>query len=999
MGGWNPIDDIIDIIDDIVDGITDIINDVISWLVPMPDIPDFGTLRPDQNAKGILVNKFSSNAHIPIIYGTRKVGGNVVYLQTRSSSRATQNNEILQMVVVLSEGEISAIDALYVNDKRVVLTGSLDDNVSRFADSTDENFYDSENDDTLITVEAHFGTDTQTSSSILGNFNTDWTDNHKLSGLAYLAIEFSWNADKFGGIPNVQALVKGRKVYNPNLDGTVTGGSGSHRKDDSSTWAYSDNPILQLLDYLRNDRFGMGITDTYFDSNFADWQTATDVCDTQITPVESANLPITLDTFGTGYRFSSESAVTANTIDLMNSHTVVDTAKKAIDNVKDFVRGSRSYLNFSGGKYNILVETTGSASITLTEDNILGGINVISKNKNSRYNRVIVNFISPEKNYQSDSAQFPPVDETLVDTADQHATLLAEDGGILLEGRFDFSMFTSKFQAQEMAEIILRRSRSSLNVTLKADATALDLSIGDIVNITHATPAFSAKPFRVQGMTLNADHSVGLTLSEHQDSYYTFGTQDPVPEIVDTTLPSPFIVTTPTVTAVDELRARNEEAIAVLLVNVTVDDLFVTDFEVQAKKSTDSAFINLGRGSSSQFELVNVEDNVIYDIRARSVTSVSRSSFVSIQHQVVGKTEPPEDVTNFSVNIIGTEAHLSWTPVSDLDLSHYRIRHCRETSGGTYANSVDLADKVSRPANTVIVPAMTGTYFIKAVDKVGNPSRNAVSKVAIIDSIKGLNLVATSTQSPSFTGSKTNTVVVDNKLQLGTSNLFDSVAGNFDDASGLFDAGQGNIASSGTYEFDTHIDLGSVYTSRVTANMNVENASSVDLFDSATGNFDDRDGDFDGDPSEFDDTNSELLVATTEGDPSGTPTYTDFRKFFVGDYKARAFKFKVQMTSTKGTATHRISALSVTVDMPDRVVAEADIVSGTSASGKTITYSPAFKVLQGVGISAQNLTSGDYYAITNKSATGFTIEFFNSSNATVSRTFDYVARGYGELAS
>jgi len=808
-----------------------------------------------------------------------------------------------------------------------------------------------------------------------------------------LALRFEWNADKFGSIPNVQALVAGRKVYNPNLDGTVTGGSGSHRKDDSSTWAYSDNPILQLLDYLRNDRFGMGITDTYFDSNFADWQTATDVCDTQIQPLGGTNFII--HTFGVGYGDST----TTNTIDLMNSHTVVDTAKKAIDNVKDFVRGSRSYLNFSGGKYNILVETTGSASITLTEDNILGGINVISKNKNSRYNRVIANFINPDKNYQSDSAQFPPVDEELIDTADKHATLLAEDGGVLLEGRFDFSMLTNKFQAQEMAEIILRRSRSSLNVSLKADATALDLSIGDIVNITHATPAFSAKPFRVQGMTLNADHSIGLTLSEHQDSYYTFGTQDPTPEIADTTLPNPFIVQTPVVTVTDELRSRNEEAISVLLVNVTATDLFITDFEVQAKKSTDSVFINLGRGSSSQFELVNVEDNVVYDIRARSVSSVSRSVFVTQQHQIIGKTAPPEDVTNFSVNIIGTEAHLSWTPVGDLDLSHYRIRHCRETSGGTYANSIDIADKVSRPANTVIVPAMTGTYFIKAVDKLGNSSRNAVNKVAIIESIKGLNVVTTSTQSPNFTGTKTNTRVVDNKLQLGTANNFDDVAGNFDDAQGLFDGGVGNVASSGTYEFDTHIDLGSVFTSRVTANMNVARVGFVDTFDSATGNFDDRDGDFDGDPQEFDDTNSELLVATTEDNPSGSPTYTDFRKFFVGDYKARAFKFKVQMTSQSGTATHQISALSVTVDMPDRVYSETDIVSGTDASGKAVTFTPAFKGIQGIGISASNLTSGDYYAITNKSATGFTIEFFNSSNATVSRTFDYVAKGFGELAS
>ena len=967
------VDSIVDIVEDVVDIVVDVVEDVIGWLIPIPEIPDFGELHAEQQAKGILVNKFTANAHIPIIYGTRKVGGNVVFLQTSGT-----DNEFLYMAIVLSEGEIHDISSIHVNDNAVTFDGDLADNVQRGVHSSDTDFRGNLDDGTtesLITVEPHFGSDTQTASSLLSEVN-NWNSSHTLSGLAYIALKFKWNPEKFGSLPTVQATVNGRKVYNPNLDGTVTGGSGSHRKDTSTTWEFSSNPILHLLDYLRNDRFGMGIPDSYFDSNFADWQTASDVCDTTIA-----------FTFG-----SSEP--------LMSSNTVVDTSVKAIDNVKNFVRGSRSYLNFAGGIYNILVETTGSASITLTEDNIIGGISVQSKNKNSRYNRVIVNFINPFKNFQSDTAQFPPTDETGLDSADQHETMKTADGGLLLEGRFDFSMLTSSFQAQEMAEIILRRSRSSLDISLKADATALDLSIGDIVNITHATPSFSAKPFRVQGMTINADHSVSLQCSEHQDSFYAVGTQVASPEIPDTNLPNPFNVQAPVVSATDELRSRNEEAIAVLLVNVTATDRFITDFEVQAKKSTDSVFINLGRGSSAQFELVNVEDNVVYDIRARSVSSVSRSAFTSISHQVVGKTAPPQDVTNFSVNIIGTEAHLGWTPVTDLDLSHYRIRHAKETSGATYANSIDIADKVSRPANTVIVPAMTGTYFIKAVDKVGNSSENAVSTVAIIESIKGLNLVATSTQSPSFSGTKTNMVVTDgNKLQLGTANLFDSVAGNFDDASGLFDGGGGNVASSGTYEFDTFIDLGSVYTSRVTANMNVARVSFVNLFDDASGNFDDRSGLFDGDPQEFDDTNTELLVATTEGDPSGSPTYTDFRKFFVGDYKARAFKFKVQMTSQKGTATQQISALSVTVDMPDRVVAEADVVSGTSTSGKAITFSPAFKSLQGVGISAQNLASGDFYAITNKSETGFTIEFFNSSSSTVSRTFDYVARGFGELAS
>ena len=337
------------------------------------------------------------------------------------------------MAIVLSEGEINDISSIFINDNQVTWSGDIADNTQITVASSDSNFYDTANSESLITCEPHFGSDSQNASSLLSTLSS-WTSNHRLRGLAYLAIKFQWNTDKFGSLPTVNAIVQGKKVYNPNLDSTVTGGSGSHRADTSSTWEYSDNPVYQLLDYLRDTRFGMGIPNSYFDSNFADWQTAGDVCDTDITP------------------FSGASA-----IDLMDSHMVVDTSKKAIDNVQEFIKGSRAFLNFSAGKYKILVETSGSASITLTEDNILAGISVSSKNKNSRFNRVIVNFINPDKNYQSDTAQFPPVDETGIASADQHATMKTADGGLLLEGRFDFSMFTNPYQAQEMAEIILRR--------------------------------------------------------------------------------------------------------------------------------------------------------------------------------------------------------------------------------------------------------------------------------------------------------------------------------------------------------------------------------------------------------------------------------------------------------------------------------------------------------------------------------------------------------------
>jgi hypothetical protein len=82
--------------------------------------------------------------------------------------------------------------------------------------------------------------------------------------------------------------------------------------------------------------------------------------------------------------------------------------------------------------------------------------------------------------------------------------------------------------------------------------------------------------------------------------------------------------------------------------------------------------------------------------------------------------------------------------------------------------------------------------------------------------------------------------------------------------------------------------------------------------------------------------------------------------------------------------------------MPDRVSAGNDLASGAGAY--SVTFSPAFKVTPAIGISAQNLQQGDFYEITSKSASGFTITFKNSGGTAVSRTFDYVAKGYGELA-
>ena len=965
----------------IFDPIVKIVEKAISWLIPMPEIPDYGDNLPEQNAKGVLINKTSSNAHIPVVYGTRKVGGNVVFLETSG-----EDNTYLYMAIILSEGEIADINEIYVNDNLVTWSGDLADNTQVTVNASDSNYY--KDDESLITVEPHFGSDSQTASSLLSTLSS-WGSNHRLQGLSYLAIRFQWNSDAFGSIPTVHSVVKGKKVYNPNLDSTKTGGSGTHRENTSSTWEYSDNAVYQLLDYLRNDRYGMGIANSYFDSNYADWQTAGDVCDTDITPYSGASA-----------------------IDLMDSHAVIDTSKKAIDNVKEFLKGCRGFLNYTGGAYKILIETTGSASISLTEDNIIGGISVSSKNKNSRFNRVIVSFINPDKNYQSDEAQFPPVDETGLASADQHANLLSDDGGILLEGRFDFPTLNSPYQAQEMAEIILRRSRSSLDVSLKADATALDLSVGDIVNITHATPSFSAKPFRVASITLNTDLTVDLQLTEHQDSYYTFGTQQEVATIPDTTLPNPFSVLPPaSVTLSDTLVVYNEGT-AITRLDILVGastDQFVQYYQVEVKLSTDSDFFVLSKGTQLNYEMLNVIDDSTYNVRVKAINSLGASStYTSASRKIVGATEPPQDVQNFSVNMQGSnQMQLNWDAVTDLDISYYEIRYQNVTASAQWNKSVNWLQVPRTSGTTITTNARTGSFLIKAVDKLGNESNNETIIYSNISSLPAFNNINTLNEDLTLGTYDDDVALTDssgtNSIVLDTITNFDDTIGNFDSVEGNFDLGgtdstsnpnffNANIDNEGFYTLDQTLSLDAIYDVSFTKNITIDQIEDpYDLFDDGRGVslFDDAPAPFDGN----DPTNATVNLQIATSNTSLNNATEFFNMNTTTTFKGRYFKFRLRLTNANNKTRAFVSGISISVSMEKRIESENDVVSGTGTY--VITFGKPFYATPAIGISAENMASGDFYTISSKSKTGFSIAFTDSGSSGISRTFDYVAQGYG----
>lgn len=204
--------------------------------------------------------------------------------------------------------------------------------------------------------------------------------------------------------------------------------------------------------------------------------------------------------------------------------------------------------------------------------------------------------------------------------------------------------------------------------------------------------------------------------------------------------------------------------------------------------------------------------------------------------------------------------------------------------------------------------------------------------------------------------------------------------------------------TSGEYYFDAPVDLGGTFTSRLTAQMQLTRfEDSGLLFDDAGGLFDARGGFFDGGSVNFSDVDAQLWVRTTSDDPNGSPvTWSAWLPFFVGDYTARGFEFKVVMTTENESATPRISALKVNVDMPDRVYAVADTASGTAAGGKQVSFSPAFKETPTVVITPQDLTTGDYYEIVSKSASDCYVRFRDSGGTVIDRTFDLVAKGYGQ---
>ena len=237
-------------------------------------------------AKGqdIMANKIAAGGKIPVVYGTRRVGAQIVYMDTAGNSSTH-----LYVVYALSVGECEEImgqtielsgnslrdskqfrNGGYIGTDKISSgngslctanqnSGSVDLTGGTFGTNPALGGY-------RYVMNLHHGAASQAADPMLrASIASQWTTAHKLNGVAYIAASYIYDSKgQFRGVPELTVQVKGRKVFDP--------------RDNSTGW--SSNPALCFLDYIQNNDYGKGLTTA--DINMSTFSSAANKADTLV---------------------------------------------------------------------------------------------------------------------------------------------------------------------------------------------------------------------------------------------------------------------------------------------------------------------------------------------------------------------------------------------------------------------------------------------------------------------------------------------------------------------------------------------------------------------------------------------------------------------------------------------------------------------------------------------------------------------------------------------
>ena len=405
------------------------------------------------------------------------------------------------------------------------------------------------------------------------------------------------------------------------------------------------------------------------------------------------------------------------------------------------------------------------------------------------------------------------------------------------------------------------------------------------------------------------------------------------------------------------------------------------------------------------FELLNTEAGT-YEFRVFSYNAALKLSATSsdLTFNAVGKTEPPDNVQDLTLEPITNKlVRLRWQKSTKPDVLHggrVYVRHSNLTDGsGTFQNSVDLVTALAGNTTDVIVPSLEGEYILKFQDDQGNFSVGETSVIQDLPDLIDTQVILQDREdldSPAFQGTKINTTFNNSTSALQLSNPATN--------------------ATGEYAFKDILNLGAVFSldlKRIIRSIGFNIGQDIETLIPSGSFWDDYaalDNNFDG--AAADEANCQIQVATSQ---SASGSFGAFNNFANGTFKGHRFKFKLILETTNTAQNMNVQQAGYSAEFQSRTeqnyqtgggTSTAPQQSGTSSSGKTVTFGSPFFVgtsslgganafLPSVGITIQNAQSGDFFTITNLSGTGFTVSIKNGSSF-VDRSFTFSAVGYGK---
>lgn len=389
---------------------------------------------------------FSSDAPRRLVYGRPRVSGVVAYANV-----AGDDNDQLFMVVLIAAHQITSVDAIWIDGV-----------------SGDE--YGGK-----LSYWWHNGADGQYADPTLVATFAQWTEQHRLQGIAYAVVKMTYDKTvwKTGAPKNIQFDVKGKPVYDP--------------RDGTTSW--SRNVALNLYDYMRSS-VGLGADVSEFSLDHV--KRAADICD----EVPSGAASSVCDG-----RYCCEGVVELSA----SRSTVLDTFVSAMAGA--LVHSEGIYMMFAGAKSPVVGE--------ITEDMLVKPPTIVPQTATDQtFNTVRGKFLDAGSGWVY--TDFPQV---------SGAAYVEEDGEELTKD-ITFQLTTSPVLAQRLATIFLRRERLDETIELTCDWQPYNFQVWDVVTVTLNTIGYVDRQFQITRWsfrmpTKSDPGGVTLSLREYSDDLYS----------------------------------------------------------------------------------------------------------------------------------------------------------------------------------------------------------------------------------------------------------------------------------------------------------------------------------------------------------------------------------------------------------------------------------------------------------------------------------------------